>query len=46
MDKELRDGVCTLPEGVPCLLLFNAEMDCGDCGFYDDHTEAVKWDDA
>ena len=38
------DGVCTLPEGVPCLLLFNAEMDCGDCGFYDGHMEAVKWE--
>lgn len=45
VDEELRDGVCTLPEGVPCLLLFNAEMDCGDCGFYDDHMEAVKWHD-
>ena len=44
MGEELREGVCTLPEDVPCLLLFNAEMDCGDCAFYDDHMKAVKWD--
>lgn len=38
------EGVCTRPEGVTCLLEFNPEMDCGDCGFYDDHTESVKWE--
>lgn len=45
MDKTMIEGVCTRPENVPCLLDFNPEMDCGDCGFYDDHMEAVKWDD-
>ena len=44
VEKELKEGVCTLPDGVPCILLFNAEMDCGDCGFYDDKLEAVKWE--
>lgn len=38
VDKTLIEGICTRPEGVPCLLEFNPEMDCGDCGFYDDHT--------
>ena len=45
VDKTMIEGVCTRPENVPCLLDFNPEMDCGDCGFYDDHMGAVKWDD-
>ena len=42
MDDLVFDGVCTLPEGIPCALLFCPELDCGDCAYYDDHTETVR----